>query len=245
VAEVAVDQKANEVHLFNQWRATEHPKYFQELYTSMKPLLYDAAKKASYGSNIPESAHRIYAAQNFLDALRTFNPEKGSLQTHVYGAVHNKAKRLNYMFQNLAHIPEPRAMQIGLYQSEHSNLKDELGRDPSHSELANRLGWPVKDVMHIQKEVHKDLAMAEGTEETPFFESSVDEEVVDHLYYELTPEEKVVYDLVLGKHGKPRMQKPNGKIDYAKIGAAAGYSASKARTVWGRVRTKYERAVKR
>ena len=187
-------QKEKELALLHSWRKTEQPQYFQELYHSMKPLLYDAARKASFGSNVPESAHRIYAAQNFLDALRTFKPGKASLQTHVYGAVHQKAKRLNYMYQNVGQMPEPRAMQVGLYQNEHSNLRGELGRDPTHSEIAGRLGWTVKDVMHIQNEVRKDLAIGEGTDEMAFSEGSVDVETLNHLYFDLSPEEQPVYD---------------------------------------------------
>lgn len=238
-------QRKRELELLQQWRKTEHPKYFQELYTSMKPLLYDAARKAAYGSNIPESAHRIYAAQTFLDALRTFKPEKGTLQTHVYGAVHQKAKRLNYMYQNVGQMPEPRAMQVGLYQNEHSNMKGELGRDPSHSELADRLGWSVKDVMHIQKEVRKDLAIGEGTDETAFSEGSLDLETLNHLYFDLTPEEKTVYDYVFGKQGKAKAVKANNRIDFERIGRSSGYSSSKARIIWGRIKAKFERAVKR
>jgi len=242
---VPESQKARELALLGQWRKTEQPKYFQELYTSMKPLLYDAARKASYGSNVPESAHHIYAAQNFLDALRTFKPGKASLQTHVYGAVHQKAKRLNYMYQNVGQMPEPRAMQVGLFQNEHSNLKGELGRDPTHSEIAGRLGWTVRDVMHIQKEIHKDLAIGEGTDEVAFSEGSIDTETLNHLYFDLTPEEKNVYDLVYGKHGRPKMSKANGRIDFVRIAQTSGYSASKARIIWGRIKTKFEKAVRR
>lgn len=212
----------------------------------MKPLLYDAAKKASYGSNVPESAHRIYAAQNFLDALRTFKPGAGAaLQTHVYGAVHQKAKRLNYLFQNLAHIPEPRAMQVGLYQTEHANLTDSLGRAPTPEELASRLGWGMKDVAHIQREVHKDLAMAEGVEEQITFEGSADEETLDSLYFELSPEEQVVFDYVFGKHGKPKLMKANKRVDYNEVAMRAGFSSSKARAIVGRIAGKLEKALKR
>jgi len=240
------EQKTNELDLFNKWNTTQDKRHFQALYTSMKPLLYDAAQKAAYGSNIPESAHRIYAAQNFLDALRTFKPSAGaSLQTHVYGAVHQKAKRLNYLYQNLGHMPEPRAMQVGLYQTEHANLRDSLGRDPTHQEIAERLGWAVKDVQHIQNEIHKDLALAEGVEEQVTFESSADEETLEYLYYDLTPEEQQVYDYILGKHGKPKLVKANNRIDFDKISGKTGYSASKIRSIADRIKVKLKKALEK
>ena len=243
---MADDRKKTELDLFNQWRKTGDKVLFQALYGSMKNLIHDAAKKASYGSNVPEAAHRIYAAQNFLDALRTYDPKKGTaLQTHVYGAVHQKAKRLNYMYQNLGHIPEPRAQQIGLYQSEYQNLHDSLGREPSAAELADRLNWNIRDVGHIQKELRKDLAMDQGTEEAPFFESAREEELLHNLYYDLSSEEKVVYEYVFGKFGKQKMLKANNKIDFDGIASKMGVSSSKVRTLWISVRNKFVKVVKR
>lgn len=243
---MADDRKKTELDLFNQWRKTGDKVHFQALYGSMKNLIHDAAKKASFGSNIPEAAHKIYAAQNFLDALRTYDPKKGTaLQTHVYGAVHQKAKRLNYMYQNLGHIPEPRAQQIGLYQSEHQNLRDSLGREPSAAELADRLNWNIRDVAHIQKELRKDLAMDQGTEEAPFFENAREEEVLSFIYYDLSPEEKVVYEHVFGKFGRMRMIKANNKVDFDGIATKMGVSPSKVRTLFIGIRKKLEKAVKR
>lgn len=243
---MASEKKQSEVDLFNQWKKTNDPVHFQNLYSSMKNLIYDAAKKAAYGSNVPESAHRIYAAQNFLDALRTYDPKHGTaLQTHVYGAVHQKAKRLNYMYQNLGHIPEPRAQQIGLYQNEQQSLRDSLGREPSAAELADRLNWNLRDIGHIQKELRKDLAMDQGTEEMPFFETSRDEEILSHLYYDLSNEEKVVYEYMFGKFGKPRMIKANNKVDFDGIAKRVGVSSSKIRTIFSGIRSKLSQAVKK
>lgn len=243
---MAEDRKKSELDLFTKWKQTNQPKYFQELYGSMKNLIHDAAKKAAYGSNIPESAHRAWAAQNFFDALRTYDPKKGAaLQTHVYSAVHQKAKRLNYMYQNLGHIPEPRAQAIGLYQNEDQNLRAQLGREPSAAEIADRLGWSLKMVTDIQKEVRKDLALGEGTEEVPFFESSADEEILEYVYFELGPQEKVVYDYIFGKHGKPKMIKANGKIDFDRIASNMGVSSSKARSLFINIRTHLGKALKR
>jgi len=243
---MTTERKKDEMALYHDWNTNQSTSAFQNLYTSMKPLLYRAARKASFGSNIPESAHQIWAAQNFLDALRTYKPTAGTaLQSHVYNAVHQKAKRLNYLYQNLGHIPEPRIMQVGLYQNIFENMKASMGREPSQAELADKLGWGLKDVSKIQKEITKDLAMDMGTEEHGVFESSIDEEILDYVYYELAGEEQLMYDYVFGKHGKPKMVKPNGKIDFEKIAQRAGFSASKARALWTKVRLKVQKALHR
>lgn len=243
---MADDLKDKELSIFAQWRTTKDPQHFRELYSSMKPLIHQAAKKAAYGSNVPESAHRAWAAQNFLNALHTFDPSKGrALQSHIYDTVHQKAKRLNYLYQNLGHMPEPRAQSVGLYQSELENMKVELGREPSASEIADRLGWSLTQVQAIQKEVVKDLALASGTEERSFFESSKDEEILEYLYYDLTSEEKTVYEYIFGKHGKQKMVKANGKVDYDRIAGSIGHSVSKVRSLASSIGRKLDRELKR
>lgn len=236
------DRKRKEVSLFNKYRRTGSKKAFQDLYSSMKPLLIKATRKAAFNSNIPESAHMAYAAQNFMDALRTYNPQKGTLHTHVYGAVELKANRLNYLHQNLGHMPEPRAMRVGLYQNEKQFLTDTLGREPSTAELADRLRWSVKDVANIEKEVHKDLALEEGTEQHAMYQSDKTEELLDFVYYDISNEQKLVYDYIFGTHGKPKLTKSGGKrVDFDRIARQMGVSTSKVRSLHSKIRSKLER----
>lgn len=239
---MAKERRLDEMTLFHRWRETGDKVYFQGLYQSMKPLLDSAAKKASYGSNLPQSAHQIWAAQNFHDALRTYDPTRGvELQTHVYGAVHQKAKRLNYLYQNQGQIPEPRAVQIGSFQLAVSSLKEQLGREPSAAEIADEMSIGIKDVEHLQKEVHKDLSL-DGLEGEIAIESPREEETLALLYYELTNEQKLVYDYIFGKHGRQKMVKANGKIDFDQIARVSGFSTSKARTLFGGIKQKFEEA---
>ena len=238
--------KAQELDLYHQWKKKQDKDSFQALYKTMKPLITDASKRAAYGSNIPYSAHHVYAARNFLDALRTYNPTGGaSLQTHVFGAVQQKAKRLNYLFQNIGSMPEPRAQIVGEYQNEVGNLRASLGREPSTAEVADRMGIGLKEVANLHKEIRKDLALDEGTEEMPYFESSRDEEILEYLYYELMPEEKIVYEYLFGKHGRIKMTKFNGKVDFDGIASRMGISASKVRSLHDRIRQKLDKALKK
>lgn len=241
VADLEIDQE-KENNLFNQWKKSQDKQAFQQLYTSMKPLLDSAARKASFGSNLPKSAHEIYAAQNFMDSLKTFDPNKGvRLQTHVYGAVHQKAKRLNYKYQNLGHIPEPRAAQIGVFTTVRDNLQQDLGREPSAAEIADTMNTSLKDVQRLQREIQRDLSLS-SLEEQAITVSPQEEEVLTYLYYELSNEEKVVYDYIFGKHGKPAMIKPTGKIDFDRIAANMGVSVSKVRSLYTSIRSKFEKA---
>lgn len=234
-------QKGDELSLYKKWMKTGKKEYFQDLYSSMKPLIVSAANKAAYNSNIPQAAHMAYAAQNFHDALRTYDPSKGALQTHVYGAVHQKAKRLNYLYQDLGHKPEPRAQMVGLYQTEKEFLKAELGREPSQAEMADRMGINLGEVANIEREVRKDLALDEGTENNAYFMTDKEVEKLDFIYYDLMGEEQVVYDYILGAHGKPKLMKQNNKVDFEGIARAMGVSPSKVRNIFKRIQGKFEK----
>jgi DNA-directed RNA polymerase specialized sigma subunit len=240
------DLKGNELEIFKKFKQTGDKKHFQELYSSMKPLIYKAADKAAYGSNIPQSAHRMYAAQAFLDSLKTFNPNSGaSLSTHVYGSVQNKVKRLNYEYQDMGKKPENRAVMVGQFQNAFENLKADLGREPSSAELADHMSLPLKQVAHLQVELRKDLGMGAGTDEVAYSETSSEEEFVQYLYFELGAEEKVVYEYITGAYGKPKMGKKNGKIDYAGIAQRMGVSESKVRVLHNSIRSKLKKVLRK
>lgn len=240
------EKKDIELETFKDWKKSQSKSDFQKLYTSMKPLIYGAAKSAAYGSNIPEIAHRVYAAQAFLDALRTFDPKGGAaLQTHVYGNVSKKVKRLNYEYQNLGKIPEPRAILVGRFQNELANKHNELGREPSAAEMSDHMGIPLKHITGLMKEIRKDLAIdrTSGTDEFSFSEQGKDEEFLSYLYYELTPEEKVVYEYMTGSYGRPKLER-HGKLDIGAVVKNSGMSENKVKNLHLTIREKYRKIMK-
>lgn len=234
----------NEQDIYNRWKKTQSVEDFQSLYKMMKPQLERAAYKASKGSTIPASAHKVYAAQSFLDALRTYKPMAGSLQTHVYGSVMKKSNRLNYEFQDLGAKAENRSTKVGTYQAEYANLYNELGREPSTAELADRIGMGVRDIARLQKELHANLSLNDGLGEEVGAPEDVDEEVLSYLYYELSNEEKVVYEYMFGRNGKPQLVKQNNKIDYNAIANRTNVSSSKVRRLVHVIAKKLDKRLK-
>lgn len=214
--------------LYKKWSQTKSKEDFQNLYSTMKDTIEISSRKAAMGSNVPQSAHKIWAAQLFLDSLRTYNPNMGAqLKTHVSTAIGRKANRLNYTYQDLGSKSEQRATKVGVFQAEHANLLNELGREPSMAELADRTHLGIKDVERLQKELHKNLSTNVGLDDQIAIETSFDDEVLSYIYYELSNEQKVVYEYIYGKNGKPRLVKPNGKVDYDEISKRSRMSKSK------------------
>lgn len=236
--------KQREVDLFNQFKASgfTDKHSFQELHASLAPILHSAAQKASFNSNIPLSAHQGYASQAFLDALRTYDPTAGAaLQTHIFASVHQKVKRLNYKYQNIGSMPEPRAQRVGLYLNELETFKATNGREPTEMELSKILGMPIADVRNLKKEVVKDLQIDENLEETAFHEGSRAAEKLQYLRHDLSGDELRVYDAIFGHDNTQGHIKKNGKIDFDTIARELGMSPTRVRTVASNIKKKFDK----
>tara|TARA_Y100000310_G_scaffold61181_1_gene56482 strand:+ start:1434 stop:1679 length:246 start_codon:yes stop_codon:yes gene_type:complete len=70
--------------------------------------------------------------------LNSYNPALAQLNTHLINYL-KKLQRFVISYQNVAHIPEPRAIGIGKYHTIFDNLESEKGREPTISELADAM----------------------------------------------------------------------------------------------------------
>ena len=151
VANKPEDPKELDLYYFDKWRQTGRKEYFQKLYRGFGGLINTASKKAAMGSNIPQSAFKLQAAQQFYDSLQTFDPSKGAnLNTHIFRGVHEKLKRVNYKYGNLARIPE-RSEGLGVYDINLLNNTEELlrqkfNREPTIDEIAADMGVTPQQV---------------------------------------------------------------------------------------------------
>lgn len=68
-----------------------------------------------------------------------------------------KVKRLNYTYQTAARRPEHQQLKVNEFNVAKQNLTEELGRDPTHTELAGHLGWKVGRVKKFEQEATTDF----------------------------------------------------------------------------------------
>lgn len=230
-AEEPISKKTQELQMFSAFKKSPVPETFQPLYRSFKPFLFKAARPNMIGSPLPQSAHMATAAQSFYDALRTFDPKKGSLHTHVFTTVREKGKRLNYKYQNIGYIPEARITKYQLFQNTVTMLKEQLGREPSTTELADELKWSPKMVETLRNEIRKDLILDEMRSSlTPVTKSDKAMQMFHDLHPNLIPPHQLVLEHALGMYGKPILNKPNGGPDLIAIAKATGLKAPSIRS---------------
>ena len=199
------DKKLREFQLWETWRLNgQRPQDLQPLLRSFRPMI--RSKVNVYKGKvrmIPDSAIESEFQLRFVDALRSYDPSKGTLGTYVYRYL-DKAKRFIVENQNVGRIPENRAYKIKLYNQAKADLVEENGSEPTVPEIAKRLGWKAAEAERMDSELRNDL-MTQGFEDDPYaLTPSKSEEVLRLFKYELTGNERAVYEHLTG-YGRPRL----------------------------------------
>jgi hypothetical protein len=231
-AEDVKKRKANEVDLLKVFKSNPSKETFMPLYQSYKPYIMKAASRNMYGSPIPQAAHVAFAAQSFLDAVRTHNPAKGGFSTHMFNTVFQKGKRLNLHYQNIGYIPESRATKYQAFQTANYLLKEQLGRVPSAVELADEMAMPVKEVERMRLEVKEDRILNEAvpTLGPQFAQSDKAMELFRDMQYSLIPKHRTILEHMVGLNGVSPLVKKTGGPDVQAIAKKTGISVAEVRS---------------
>ena len=186
-----------DLQLWQQWdQKGRRKKDLQPLFDQFAGTLEKQVNVYSGKVNIPPSAIRANVQRNFLDAVQTYDPNRGTkLNTHVNWHLH-KTKRFIAQHQNFARMSEPMIYRIGDYERTEDQLKQKLGRDPSSIEMADKLKWPPSHVERMRKSLRRDLSSSLFELDPSSLQVSRWQEVKSMVPYELTPQENAVFELV-------------------------------------------------
>jgi DNA-directed RNA polymerase specialized sigma subunit len=106
----------------------------------------------------------------------------------------------------MAYIPEDKARHIGKIDTARDQLYDDLGREPTHTEIAGIVGLKPSLVKEIQGLRRADVRGSAFSSDPIGHTGSRDQEVIALLRQELKPDEQEVYDFVYGHNGKPKIE---------------------------------------
>lgn len=228
-------RRERDLELWNQWNANGRKQEdLKPLFGQFRGMIRSKANEWLGRSEIPPTA--VHAAFNvqFVNAMKTFDPDKGNLNSWV-GTNLKQGNRWLMKHQNMARIPETRSgKKVGQFQAVRAHLDEALGREPTHIEMAEHLGWAPKDVSLLDRELRKSH-ISSGFELDPVdVLPSREKEALHNVYYELDPEEQLVYDYTLGAHGKPELRP-------TQIAQQLGYSPSKVSRMRNRIMDKLKK----
>ena len=189
----------------------------QMLIKSLAPIINQQVSKFA-GVTLPRVAIEMEAKKLMYQAFDTYDPSKAQLNTHVINYL-KKLQRFVINYQNVGHIPEPRAMQIGRYNTIFENIESEKGREPTVEELADSMSWPMSEVEKLQIELRKDLSIEHGSSDEDdmgrFFEYMADpggsehfrvRQMLQFVYFDADPIDKKVMEYTFGMGGSPKLK---------------------------------------
>jgi DNA-directed RNA polymerase specialized sigma subunit len=165
---------------------------------------------------VPDSVMEAEFKLQFVKALESYDPSKGTLGTYVYRYL-SKAKRYITERQNIGRIPENRIYKIKAYTTARDEfLEKNEGRIPTHQEMLAALkpgdsSWTLNDVKRMDAELRGDL-VSQNFEDDPYsIYPSKEDEIIKLYRAELEGQELEVYDFLIGGGGKERI-KSTGEI---------------------------------
>ena len=197
-----------DMELWDKWMENgKQPEDTEVLLNNFKGLIRSESNRFAGHLNIPPSAVHSQFQTQAMRAFETYDPERGAkLSTHVTNQM-KRGRRFVHTYQNLGRIPEPRIYKITDFKNNQMELEDNLGRPATAHEMADRMKWPVKQVVAMTHELRDEIPSSRFAGDVMSIKPSADAEVLRLIQYELSPEEKAVFEYSTGANGK-EMLKP-------------------------------------
>jgi len=180
-----------------------------ELLRKYKPML-NRMTMAYVRAPVPSAAIQGEAMKIFMTALTRYNPrQKVLFKTFLETQLRGLYRYVNAN-KNVARVPEHRILQIRRFQQAKNLLFATKDREPTHDEMADHLGWSQQQVQMMDTALsRKDLSVTQAAEsgiaDPATFYNRMGE-TFEFMYFQMTPEEKLVYDYSLGAHGKKKLK---------------------------------------
>jgi hypothetical protein len=201
-------EQVKDLELWDKWnqRGRKH-RDLKPLLKRMDPLIYTKMRPFQTVQNIPPSAIKAEFKKHTIQALNKYDPNrKVPLSYHVMRQM-DGAKKFIYDYQNLGRIPSHRVRKIGEFKSVFGDLENKYNRPPNSHELADKLKWPIKEVERMTTELRDDLLPWKGSGAEKAFQMmpAREKEVLDLIPYELSSDQKTVFEYLYGTGGKPTL----------------------------------------
>lgn len=189
-----------DLQLHREWiESGKKPEKLQPLLQRFEPFVNSKTRQLSGGALLNDDATRLHVVNAVVKAFETYDPTRGAgLNTHVQNRAMGVLRKV-IKAQNIAAIPEEDALQIGKIDREKARLEEDLGRAPTHQELAGSLGMSTDRVKRIQNRRVRDLSSGGFEVSVTQATSARDREILPFVRDRLTPFDQKVFDLIYEK----------------------------------------------
>lgn len=194
---------------FNTWKAAPTPQSTALLLKTVQPEIVRgiSAHVGQGNPNLNSKAKRMA-----LQAMRNYDPTRASLGTHIVNSLQG-LKRVARRQTQILPMPERVVLDQGHVERAKAELEDELGREATVSELADKTGLSTKRINYVNKFRY---AMPEGMfasmgeeSEDGGFMPAVDQgqsnSWLEFVYADLDPTSQKIMEWTLGMNGAKQL----------------------------------------
>ncbi len=211
---LAQERRDQDIHLWQTWKNDPNQDNMHALMKRFEPV-FRAKVNQFKAPNVNPSAFRANLKLQAINAFETYDPERAALRTHLDANL-KRSMRFNAQHQNMAYIPEGQTAFIGPIDKATDELTDELGRAPSHFEVAqfinerpdllkNKKRLTATTVARISTNRRKDIISSTMEGDAAPIEASRNQAVLGLLRPELNEDQQQVFDHIYGMNGAPRI----------------------------------------
>jgi DNA-directed RNA polymerase specialized sigma subunit len=204
--------EADYTPMYQAWKQTPSPQTRSELLRAVDPVLQKGLRTYG-GASQASPTLRTRAKQLALQSFDTYDPARGSLQSHLLSNM-RRLQRTGAQETQVISVPEQVALQRKHLNETETELRYELGRDPSSMEIADRSGLSLKRIAYIRQGgpvISSSQAESQTTDgsapasQIPGTTDPRQQAWEELVYYDLNPTEQAIFDLTLGRHGSPQV----------------------------------------
>lgn len=200
--------------LFDTWKKTPSPEINTQIIGTVQPII-DTAVNSYAGQNASPTL-KNKARLMALKALHTYDPQKGNVKTHLLSQLQS-LRRAAAQEQNIISIPEQVGLDFQRLAAAENELRDGLSRDPTDDELADMTGLSTRRIKKIRS-FHQPVAEGTTAVQAGDSEDAANTDIastlpnytkhtdawLDFVYGDLTPTDKLIMDMTLGRNGRRR-----------------------------------------
>ena len=205
------DDKFTPATAYEIWVNDKSDENFSNLYKTLRPTIqYALASNNAVGDSLIETKAKVLAAK----AIKNYDPSYGnSLPTYLSGQL-QKLTRIARDLRSPIKIPERHLYEAAeLARTEEEWKEDHGGKEPTVSDLADKMGVSIKKIENIRKQFMKQVSESKyfsgatseddtsSNAEQAASETSYTKEAIGYVYNDLGYRDKKILEYTTGYGG--------------------------------------------
>ncbi len=194
--------REKDLELWKQWNRTKSSADMQALLNALQPVINQQVTR--WGGTLSRPMLEMRAKVLAAEAIKSYHPGRGAaLATHVTNQL-QKLSRTVYTHSQAARLPENKAIGMATFSVANDQLQNDLGRAPTHMELADHLGWTQRRTQEFQRAYdRKELLTSGEFNPASFPVADQHDPIIDYVYFDMEPQKQQLFEHITGYGGKP------------------------------------------